>query len=145
MMKTMQHWKTILVMCLAIFSLASCEKDRLDGDWDSMDWKAESPVVTTDGIYDVSDRGATLSFTCRNYSRPWIENASSGEQQYYPERESGDYHTIVADWFKAEIEGNKLTVSFEPNNESNEQHLSLTVTAGDIFYTFKFKQFAHQK
>ena len=78
-------------------------------------------------------------------SKPWIEGAVSGEEHYFPEREKNDYHTIMADWFKAEIVGNKLTVFFEPNKESSELILSLTVTAGDIFHTFKFKQFAHQK
>lgn len=132
-------------MMIVAFSLASCEKDRLDGDWDSMVWKAEVPVVINDGVYDVSNRGGTFTFTCRNYSKPWIEYAASGGEYYYPRREKNDYHTIMADWFKAEIVGNKLTVFFEPNNESSEQFLSLTVTAGDIFHTFKFKQFAHQK
>ena len=69
----------------------------------------------------------------------------SGEEHYFPDREKNDYHTIMADWFKAEIVGNKLTVFFEPNKESREHILSLTVTAGDIFHTFTFKQFAHQK
>ena len=132
-------------MMIVAFSLASCEKDRLDGDWDSMVWKAEVPVVTNDGIHEVSDSGGTLTFSCRNYSGPWISGAVYGEEHYYPERENKDYHTIMADWFKAEIVGNKLTVFFEPNKESSERFLSLTVTAGDIFYTFKFKQYAHQK
>ena len=159
-MKTMKLWKLdfglwpshltlgkvmqALIM-LAVLSLASCEKDKLVGDWDSMIWKAEVPMVIEDGVYDVSDSGGTFTFTCRNYSKPWIEGAVSGEEHYFPNRESNDYHTIMADWFKAEIVGNKLTVFFEPNKESREQFLSLTVTAGDIFHTFKFKQFAHQK
>ena len=38
-------------MMLAAFSLASCSSDEKDGDWDTMVWKAEVPVVkTTDGI-----------------------------------------------------------------------------------------------
>jgi hypothetical protein len=85
---------------------------------------------------------ATFTFSCRNYSRPWIEQAASGDRYFLPDREKGDFHTITADWFRAEVVGNKLTVSFEPNKKPTEQSLSLTVTAGDIFYTFKFKQFA---
>lgn len=143
-MKTMKLWRLTLMMLVAL-SLASCEKDRQDGDWDTMVWKTEVPVVKNGGIYDVSDGGETFTFTCSNYSKPWIEGAVSGGEHYYPNRENNDYHTIIADWFKAEIIGNKLTLSFEPNKKSNEQFLSLTVTAGDIFYTFKFKQFAHQQ
>ena len=133
----------IALAMLAVLSLSSCDKQ--DGDWDSMVWKAEVPMVIDDGVYDVSDRGGTFTFTCRNYSKPWIEGAVSGEEHYFPDREKNDYHTIMADWFKAEIVGNKLTVFFEPNKESREHILSLTVTAGDIFHTFTFKQFAHQK
>jgi hypothetical protein len=126
-----------------MLSLASCSSDDKDGDWDPMVWKAEVPVVkTTDGIYEVSADGATFTFSCRNYSRPWIEQAASGDRYFLPDREKGDFHTITADWFRAEVVGNKLTVSFEPNKKPTEQSLSLTVTAGDIFYTFKFKQFA---
>ena len=159
-MKTMKLWRLdfglwpshltpgkvmLALIMLAVLSLASCEKDKQDGDWDSMVWKAEVPMVIEDGVYGVSDRGGTFTFTCRNYSKPWIEGAVSGEEHYFPDREKNDYHTIMADWFKAEIVGNKLTVFFEPNKESSELILSLTVTAGDIFHTFKFKQFAHQK
>lgn len=141
-MKSMKIWRLAFAV-LAAFSLSSCSSD--DGSWDSMIWKAEVPVVTVDGIYDVSDRGGTFTFTCRNYSKPWIESAESGEKYYYPEREKDDYHTISADWFTAKIVGTEFNISFKPNRESNEQFLSVTVTAGDIFYTFKFKQFAHQE
>lgn len=139
-MKKIKIWRLAFMMLAVVFSC-----DRQDGNWDSMLWKAEDPMVIDNGIYDVSDRGGTFTFTCRNYSRPWIENAVSVEGYHYPERKNNDYNTILTDWFKAEIVGKKLTVSFEPNMESRDQFLSLTVTAGDIFYTFKFKQFAHQE
>jgi hypothetical protein len=137
----MKLWR-IAFMMLA-FSLVSCSS-HMDGDWDSMVWKAEVPVVyTTDGIYDVSADGDTFMFTCRNYSSPWIECATSGEKHYFPPRENNDFHTIMTDWFKAEIVGHKLNVTFETNKEDDIRPLELTVTAGDIFYTFKFKQFAN--
>ena len=58
-MKTMKLWRNIFVMIAAIFSLVSCSSAcssvEKDGDWDSMVWKAEVPVViTTDGIYCVT-------------------------------------------------------------------------------------------
>ena len=56
-----------------------------------------------------------------------------------------DRHKVTTDWFTVEIVGNKLIISFGPNKESWEQLLNLTVTAGDIFYTFNFRQLAHQK
>ena len=138
-MKTMKRWRIIL-MVLAALSLASCSNTK-DGDWESMVWKTEIPGVrTTDGYYEVSADGGTFTFACRNYSSPWIEGAVSGDNYFFPPREANDYHTITADWFKAEIVGNKLTVTFETNETAQVRPLELTVTAGDIFYTFKFKQ-----
>ena len=54
-MKTMKLWRNIFLMCAAILSLSSYDKE--DGDRDLMVWKAEAPKVrTTDGIYDVYPR-----------------------------------------------------------------------------------------
>ena len=44
--------------------------------------------------------------------------------------------------FRAEIHGNKLSIEFKPNKTAQTTNTSITVTAGDIFYTFRFKQFA---
>ena len=66
---------------------------------------------------------------------------SNGEY-FYPPREANDFHTITTDWFKAEMSGNKLKVVFKANETAENRTLQLTVTAGDIFYTFKFKQLA---
>ena len=142
-MKTMKIWRIMFVM-LAAFSLASCSSDEPDGKWDAMVWKAEVPVQITDGVYNVSETGAEFTFSCKNYSAPWIENALSNGEYYYPPREANDYHTITTDWFKVEIIGSKLKVVFEANKTAEERPLLLTVTAGDIFYTFKFKQFANK-
>ena len=139
--------KLIVTTLLAIItiSLASCSSDDPDGKWDSMAWEAEVPVLKTDGVYAVPANGTEFTFSCQNYSSPWIENAVSNGEYYYPPREANDYHTILADWFKAEISGNKLTVVFEANETAEERPLQLTVTAGDIFYTFKFMQLANEQ
>ena len=142
-MKTMKIWRLALAM-FAAFSLASCSSDDPDGKWDPMAWKVEVPVQTTDGVYNVSEKGSEFTFSCLNYSQPWMENAMSNGEYYYPPREANDYQTITNDWFKAEITGNKLIVVFEANETMEERTLQLTVTAGDIFYTFKFKQFVNR-
>lgn len=129
---------------LATFALGSCNFDDPDGLWDPMVWKAEVPVQKTDGVYAVSSTGGGFTFSCRNYSGPWMAGAVSNGEDYFPPFESDDcnYHVITTDWFRAEISGNKLQVVFEANDTKEERNLSLTVTAGDIFYTFYFKQFA---
>ena len=134
--------QTIITALLAFIALSLAACGDKDGDWDPMVWKAEVKVQKTDGIYSVPATGTELVFSCKNYSFPWIEYAVSNEKTYYHNPESDDYHALSDDWFKAEISGNRLTVVFETNETSEERVLQLIVTAGDIFYTFKFKQLA---
>ena len=142
-MKKMKFLRIILVMTVAVISLASCDIADPDGKWTPMDWEAEVPVQITDGIYNVSAAGSEFTFACQNYSKPWIADALFNGKYYIPPRELNDYRTITVDWFKAEISGNKLKVVFEANQTAEERPIQLTVTAGDCFYTFKFKQFAN--
>ena len=142
-MKTMNIWRNIFMMTIAVLSLNSCSNDT-DVKWDPMVWKAEMPVQMIDGVYTISANGTEFTFSCLNYSSPWIENAVSNGEHYFPPREANNYHTISVDWFKAEINGNKLKVVFEANETMEEKPLQIIVTAGDIFYTFKFKQFANK-
>ena len=142
-MKTMKSWRIILVMTVAILSLVSCDREDPVGKWDPMDWEAEGPVQITDNVYNVSAAGTELTFSCQNYAYPWLEDVTFYGKYYIPPREQNDYRTITVDWFKAEISGNKLKVVFEANQTAEERPIQLTVTAGDCFYTFKFKQFAN--
>ena len=75
-MKRMKIWKDIIVMTIAALSFNSCS-DEKDGDWDPMVWKAEVPVQMTDGVYAVPANGTEFTFSCKNYSAPWIDNAES--------------------------------------------------------------------
>ena len=135
----------ICAIALLVFAVAisSCSDDP-DGKWDSMKWKSEVPVQKMDGVYIVPSEGFEFTFSCRNYSSPWMENGMSAGEYYYPPREANNYHSITAEWFKAEIIGNKLMVAFEDNDTKEERLLELTVTAGDIFHTFKFRQIANR-
>ena len=146
-MGTMKILRIAFVMFVT-FSLFSCSSDEPGGDepigkWKPMVWKAEVPVQATDGVYNVSATGGEFIFSCQNYSLPWMGNAVSNGEYFSPPREENDYHTITADWFKAEIKGNQLKVTFEDNETAKERPLELTVTAGDIFHTFKFIQYAN--
>ena len=139
-MKTMKLWR-IAFMMLAAISLASCSSE--DGDWDPMVWKAEVPVQTTDKVYNVSEDGETIIFSCLNYSKPWFAEAEvDGEPILPPYMDEIGYGLIYGENFRAEIHGNKLSIEFKPNKTAQTTNTSITVTAGDIFYTFRFKQFA---
>ena len=120
--------------------LAACDFVEKDGDWDPMVWTVDNSDEKTDIIHEIPAEGGTISFTCKNYSAPWLVGAADEEKQYSPPREDNNYHTIVTDWFKVEMVGSKLHVTFEANTTEKERPLRLLVTAGDIFYTFGFKQ-----
>lgn len=136
-------------MMLAAFSLASCSKDnpmeekedpteKKDGAWDPMEWKADEPLQIADGVYNVSADEGTVSFTCSNYSSPWLSSAEVDGKYIHPDRRN--HKLIDSEIFRAEIQGNKLTVHFKANEIAQERSFSITVTAGDIFYTFRFEQ-----
>ena len=150
-MKKLRLWQIAVAMTATII-LASCGSDEhvdLVGDWDNMIWKTEAPVTMKSDTYIVPATGGELTFSCKNYSDPWISNVRYARKYYYPiavdkEYDETDWYTISLDWFKAEITGNLLKVTFEPNQEAKERPIKLTVTAGDIFYTFYFRQSANK-
>lgn len=150
-MKKLRLWQIAVAMTAAI-TLTSCGRDEHDdlvGDWDNMIWKTEAPVTMKSDTYIVPATGGELTFSCKNYSDPWISDVRYARKYYYPiavdkEYDETDWYTISLDWFKAEITGNLLKVTFEPNQEATEKPIKLTVTAGDIFYTFYFRQSANK-
>ena len=105
-----------------------------------MKWEAVSGQKVQNGTYQISADGETITFTCKNYESPWISDAISGKECYYPNLEIDEYKKIESDWFLATMSGNQLRITFEPNNTGEDRALELCVTGGDIFYTFKFKQ-----
>ena len=92
-MKTMKIWRNILVMTIAVLSLASCDKKDPDGKWTPMDWEAEVPVQITDGVYNVSAAGSEFTFACQNYSKPWIADALFNGKYYHHELNAGTNDT----------------------------------------------------
>ena len=141
---TIRIWQIAMAM-IATISLISCEEiDDPDGLWDPMIWKTEVQTAKQDDAYIVGATGGTFTFSCSNYSKPWLENVEYAGEYYYPPREKKDFHTITLYWFKAEMKDNCLKVTFEPNIETRERLIKLTVTAGDIFYIFYFKQSANK-
>ena len=150
-MKKLRLWQIAVAMTAAI-TLTSCgsdEHDDLVGDWDNMIWKTEAPVTMKSDTYIVPATGGELTFSCKNYSDPWISNVRYARKYYYPiavdkEYDETDWYTISLDWFKAEITGNLLKVTFAQNQATTERPIKLTVTAGDIFYTFYFRQSANK-
>ncbi len=142
--------RQIIMAITAVITVTSCgNSDEYDGDWDDMIWKTEVKATEQDGTYLVAATGGELTFSCKNYQHPWISEALYAGEYYNPDVQDDEHHTInrqklSLDWFKAEITGNLLKVTFAPNQATTERPIKLYVTAGDIFYSFTFKQSANK-
>lgn len=126
-------------LCVLLF--AACSATEPDGDWDAMKWETLDGAKAEKGVYIVGAAADTLRFTCKNYRGPWISDAREDGVDYYPEGGNGnDIHHLQGRHFSATVEGNKLTVVFPENTSKDAHSVTLTVTAGDIFYDFRFLQ-----
>lgn len=126
-------------LCAMLF--AACSSMALDGDWDAMKWETLDGAKAEKGVYIVGVAADTLCFECKNYRGPWLSDAREDGVDYYPEGGNGnDIHHLQGRHFSATVEGNKLTVVFPENTSKDAHSVTLTVTAGDIFYDFRFLQ-----
>lgn len=140
-MKALKIWRIVLTL-LVVLSIVSCNKDLPGGNMSPMEWVLEESVPSYANNYSIPASGCELVFFCKNYSSPWLSNAKSNGQYFYPDTGNNSPRTITTDWFKAEISGNILKVVFKANDTAEQRPLQLTVTAGDIFFEFTFKQLA---
>ena len=130
-----------MILGVTAVSFVSCDDSKEDiGFWEEMKWDATSGQIAQNGTYQISADGETITFNCNNYKSPWINNALSGIEYYYPNYEANEYNKLESDWFLATMSGNQLRITFEPNNTGEDRPLELCVTGGDIFHTFKFIQ-----
>lgn len=131
---------TVLAIAFATIHLSSCSFSDPEGEWTPMQWEKESSYPEEDGTYLVDAEGSIITFVCKNYDAPWISEANVDGDYCFPNREEDDYHNLTTYGFKASVKGNQLIVTFEPNRSGAARHIILTITAGDIFYTFRFSQ-----
>lgn len=127
------------------FSMGSCSKDELDGAWDPMKWKT-SVKKEKDGTINVPSDGGTYVFVCTNYDRPWMSDVYekiNGQDVHYPAstgKYDDSFYGRTTPWLEALWQGNTFTVTVSPNTTGKERTMYVGVTAGDIFYTFTFRQ-----
>ena len=133
-MKQILRTFALLLVLLAV--VASCSKEEPDGKWDKMKWNDLSGLTKVDGVYIVPAQGGTYTFECKNYT-PWIDHCDYG---YYDMAVHTSTH-VYGEWFEVTIDGKKVIVTFQPlEDEAETRQLTVTVTAGDIFDTFRFEQ-----
>lgn len=127
---------------------ASCSDD-VDGKWEKMKWSTDVKTAN-DGYVEVPEDGGTYVFTCKNYPDFWLvylyeAEGTNVQKTYTGDENSSDYMHINGTWATVKSEDSKLYVTIEPNTTENGRVFSLTVTAGDIFDYFNFRQSASSK
>ena len=87
---------TLAALFLVIFTtLVSCNNEEIEGSWEPMKWEANysgDPKSIT-----VPAEGGTYTLICKNYQRPWLSHASTGDKIIYAgvkPRTSVRYHMI---------------------------------------------------
>lgn len=129
---------SLLLLCAVFLILVGCG-DEPDGKWAKMKWKVPSDLTKTEGIFMVPASGGTFVFTCKNY-KPWICGIIDNNGLDYP-IDITDVHNCEGAWFAVNCNQNDVTFSFDPlSAEEDSRGLQVTLTAGDIFDYFTFRQ-----
>jgi hypothetical protein len=125
---------TIVLLLAVMASVASCG-DEPDGKWEKMKWNDLSGLTKEDGIYIVPATGGTYTFECKNYN-PWIDHCSSG----YNDVVVSSYTHVYNEWFDVLCNNKNVIVTIAPLTSTSARQLTVELTAGDIFDSFKFEQ-----
>ena len=143
-MKAKRLFQLLLMLALAGITLNSCEKQRLEGDWDPMKWKDESSLARVDNVYQVPASGGSYKFHCKNYSGFWISSIEEDGQAFMPNLENNDWTDLTGQWSRVQcLPDGDLVVTFQPfsfYSSASQRTMNLSVTAGDIFCHFRFVQ-----
>ena len=131
-----------LMLCAVALCLTACTSESKVGEWDPMKWKVVTPMAKAkNGAYNVPSSGSTFSVVCRNYAGFWFSGVDGKNIEWYGK----DIYQLDYEQFSAQIQKNKLTIDFKANESTQERNITISVTAGDVFDTFRFKQLAQQK
>lgn len=113
--------------------------DPIDGMWEAMEWKvlhSEGNIefkIISEGLTDVFVYNVgTLDIECTNYKGFWFDYGN-----YYPEKTETIYQ-IKKQWCDLKIENNVLHCDFLEMQPNYDNEIDITITAGDIFNTFRF-------
>lgn len=143
-MTTKRFFRMVMVLAVAGIMLNSCEKQRMEGDWDPMEWNDESGLERVDNVYQVPASGGSYKFHCKNYSNFWISSIEEGGEFYHPDLDNNDWQDISGQWTRVQcLPDGDLVVTIQPLSffsSASQRAMMLVVTAGDIFHGFRFVQ-----
>ena len=132
----------LFVLMVLPFFIAACSKE--DGDWEPMKWRTEAKKAS-DGYIHLPPEGGTFVFYCKNYSFFWITLVTEAEpnadaKNFVPAYDDHEDLSITSNWLTATREGNMLTVTILPTTTDSNRFMTVSVSAGDVFDKFSFKQ-----
>ena len=149
---TMIKTLSLALLWLAVSS-SLCTHDEPLGKWPKMEWVDHSGLSKNGDVYLVPSSGGTYTFSCVNYSSPWLSSAEDDDGVLWPGMkvtEDGDtllsydnidWFYISGSWYEAQCCKSDFSLSVAPLADGiTSRELCVTVTAGDIFDTFRFRQ-----
>ena len=123
---------TLAALFLVIFTtLVSCSNEEIEGSWEPMKWEANysgDPKSIT-----APAEGGTYTLTCKNYQRPWLSHASTGDKTIYAGVKPQNFYQISHDWFDIKVVENTYHILIKANKTGKARKLGIEVTAGDVF------------
>lgn len=149
--------KVCILSLMSLLMASSCDITHTepDGLWTPMKWNNKNKDIKhsdTEHAYLVPAEGAECMFVCSNYKSPWISDITFQtdstteiwrEMNNMEEMEDYDFwHIGENEWCSVRIAHDTLNVLFSANEGTSSRLVSLSVTAGDIFHSFRFKQLA---
>ena len=139
-------------MAVGCIALTSCSKEEtdnmLEGPCNPMVWISDRDQLKVEGNIKIPKEGGTYTYTCLNYI-PWgITEGYAFENEEKKSIINNLQTTVNTDWVNAEYKpelksknyGGYLTASFSPNKTKKMRKISLTLEAGNTFFTFRFVQ-----
>ena len=77
--------------------------------------------------------GGIYTLICKNYQRPWLSHASTGDKIIYAGVKPQNFRQISHDWFDIKVVENTYHILIKANKTGKARKLGIEVTAGDVF------------
>lgn len=107
-----------------------------------MEWETDNgQVVGPNNDISVPAEGGTYSFTCINYSKPWICHVKEDEEYFLSSKENM-FKQLSGNWTTVKVNQTLLTISISQNDGQEPRTSVVEVEEGDAFSRFTFNQSA---
>lgn len=142
----MKHFLAFILFFVGIISLASCDKESLDGNWEKIRFTVDGKELKG-ANYEVSAGGGTYIVGSSNYKSLWLNEVRVDEQTIWPidyDWTTFETDTIRGEWATIYYNDDKnAVVEIKRNDSDKERNLRLCFEYGDAFRDLIIKQKAN--